>query len=604
MSRVFDGLPTGQWVCWDRPPMMYVCYDSDGCSYYPMDTGIESHGPLPLFSWEYTMCPDGRGGIYVTGGHDENNEVRVQDPYSVGHKPPFPDSFFGPMISELWRYDVRNNRWEEVDQQAWGPRQCVAARHSVYDPIHDCIIRTAACREGHSPRPPVPLRGWGTFGFWKYDISSRRWTWMRPFESIGPLTYDTRRNVVLGYKAGRVGEYDVHSNRADLRPAPATSPEGEGAFVYTPHQDLCLFYGFSGQTWVYDIDANEWTRRRTRLAPTPRRRFGFALDPDAGTAMLFGGVGKTGYLDDTWLYDMGENRWTQIDSPLRPEGRFWAGPGIVFEPATRAFVMYGGLARYPRVKARFATGDVWVFKLPDAQRPRRRKVGRPVRGDLPVPTGLVVSVRRSGRVELTWDRSPEAVSYRVRRVRIIGDDRAVAEKGFDAGRRTRYIDDPPSLPKRHYRYEVQAISAERVESGWSASAGTIPSAPERLSMTPDAERRTITLTWPANPEKGIVGYHIYRWVEPPFRFAFKADPELIVPVWWTFDERANPPERMQWVKVNDKPVRGTRFVDSGLKRATTWYYIRAVNALGVEGHYRTSYSMPVWRWYADARRFF
>ena len=95
-----ETLPTRRWVCVDRPPVMYVCYDSDGCSYYPMDTGIEAHGPFPVFSWEHAVAPDGRGGIYVTGGHDENRQVRVRDPYSVGHKEPFPDSFFGPMVSE------------------------------------------------------------------------------------------------------------------------------------------------------------------------------------------------------------------------------------------------------------------------------------------------------------------------------------------------------------------------------------------------------------------------------------------------------------------------------------------------------------------------
>ena len=123
-------------------------------------------------------------------------------------------------------------------------------------------------------------------------------------------------------------------------------------------------------------------------------------------------------------------------------------------------------------------------------------------------------------------------------------------------------------------------------------------------MNPNAARHSITLRWPANPERGLVGYNLYRWVEPPFRFAFRTEPELITPAWWTFDETTNPAERMKWVKVNDEPIADTRFVDKDLKRVTTWYYIRAVNVLGVEGHFRTSYSMPVWRWHTDARRFF
>jgi len=239
MKRLFDSLPAGEWVCWDRPPVMYVCYDSDGCSYYPMDTGIEAHGPFPLFSWEYALSADGRGGVYVTGGHDENRQVRVRDPYSVGHEEPFPDSFFGPMISELWHYDVRANAWREVKQAAWGPRQCVAARHMTYDPVHDCLVRTAACREGHSPRPPVPLRGWGGFGFWTYNLNAQRWTYMRPSEGMGPLTYDSRRSVILGCKDGRVGGPTTSTttpgpagsrrgarSRAAGSPSPSTPPPG------------------------------------------------------------------------------------------------------------------------------------------------------------------------------------------------------------------------------------------------------------------------------------------------------------------------------------------------------------------------------------------
>jgi hypothetical protein len=313
------------------------------------------------------------------------------------------------------------------------------------------------------------------------------------------------------------------------------------------------------------------------------------------------------------MYDLETNAWRRIDCAMHPEGRFWWGPGMVFEPVSRAFVLYGGLAKYPRVKARYATGDVWVFKLPPLARKRPRRLaapevqlGRSARPDPAAPGEPVVSVLGRRRVLITWPAAaePDVVRYRLRRLRVIGEDQFAGEKIIDAGRRTEYRDAPLGLPRRHYQYQVQAVNRVGVASGWSAPAGTIPSAPARLEMRPNAPRRSITLRWPANPEQGIVGYNLYRWVEPPFRFAFQSEPELIVPAWWTFDEKVNPSERMRWVKVNERPIASTRFVDRGLKLVTTWYYIRAVNALGVEGHFRTTYAMPVWRWYTDARRFF
>ncbi|MGQ9661846.1 MAG: kelch repeat-containing protein [Kiritimatiellia bacterium] len=612
LERVQLGnLPVCEWVCWDRPPVMYVCYDTDVCSYYPMDTGIEAHGPFPLFSWEYAMAADDRGSIYVTGGHDENLQVRVEDPYAVGHKPPFPDSFFGPMISEMWHYDVRRNAWREVDQQCWGPRQCIGGRHMTFARAHNCLIRMAACREGHTPRPPVPLRGWGLFGFWKFEIATRRWTWMLPFKNIGPLTYDSRRDKVLGYKEGQVGVYDVYSNAAFLLERPARAPAGEGAFVYDASQDICLFYGETGETWVYDIEKNEWFRRSCHREPPARSQFTFAMDPDTGTALLFGGKGSKGFQADTWLYSVEKNEWAEVRCSIRPEARFWAGPGMVFDRSNRAFVLYGGIARYPRVKARMATGDVWVFRLP----PRTQRAvhastllkSQPRGAAEPaVPKDLVVSVLGNDKVELSWKPSSDTdvIGYRVRRIRVVGDDRFVSERFFRAGPEAQFRDRPPRHPVWHYQYQVQAISRLGLASGWSAPASTIPSAPARLELFPDARRGAILLRWPANPEKGIIGYNIYRWVEPPFRFAYREQPELIVPVWWHFDPRKNPAERMQWVKVNEKPIRGTRYLDRGLKRLTTWYYIRAVNLLGVEGHFRTTYSLPVWRWYARRREFF
>ena len=70
------------------------------------------------------------------------------------------------------------------------------------------------------------------------------------------------------------------------------------------------------------------------------------------------------------------------------------------------------------------------------------------------------------------------------------------------------------------------------------------------------------------------------------------------------DREAQEMSRRVRIAANEKLIAGTRFVDRGLKLVTTWYYVRAVNKLGVEGHYRTSYSMPVWKWYTDARRYF
>lgn len=71
--------------------------------------------------------------------------------------------------------------------------------------------------------------------------------------------------------------------------------------------------GQLGETWTYDPANNAWTQRRSDPAPKARHGHALVYDPASKTLLLFGGgVGSTP-LDDTWIYDPDQDRWTMLD---------------------------------------------------------------------------------------------------------------------------------------------------------------------------------------------------------------------------------------------------------------------------------------------------
>src|SRR5262249_56693480 len=115
-----------------------------------------------------------------------------------------------------------------------------------------------------------------------------------------------------------------------------------------------------------------------------------------------------------------------------------------------------------------------------------------------------------------------------------------------------------------YRYEVfaylvTAVNRLGTESGPSPYALTIPSAPENVLCRERGD--TAELKWSPSPEKGVVGYHVYKLGKG----------------------------RWDIVRATEGPVRETAWSHRA-GRGTTRYWVVAVDALGQEGEP----SSPAW----------
>ena len=107
-----------------------------------------------------------------------------------------------------------------------------------------------------------------------------------------------------------------------------------------------------------------------------------------------------------------------------------------------------------------------------------------------------------------------------------------------------------------YAYIVKAVNRLGIESGPSPYALTLPSEPTHVL---NREKGALAeVKWSANPEKGIVGYRVYK-LEGTWKI----------------------------VRVTDEPIPQTTFSH---KSAQTRFWVVAVDALGQEGQP----SSPVW----------
>ena len=73
-------------------------------------------------------------------------------------------------------------------------------------------------------------------------------------------------------------------------------------------------------TWAFELGTNRWTNLNPKVRPPGRFDFALAYDARADRVILFGGRGTTP-LNDTWSYDRANNTWTDMNPASRPSSR-------------------------------------------------------------------------------------------------------------------------------------------------------------------------------------------------------------------------------------------------------------------------------------------
>ena len=239
--------------------------------------------------------------------------------------------------SQTWEYAPEADSWRSMENPHWGPvapspntiaRSCATSAYSTLD---ETIVQF-----GSNGRNDV----------WALDLKTKTWTQKLPNSSLSPV-----------FKRS----------------------ETTGAFVYDSVHDVFILFGGRctsdercasrgqplGDTWIYNLKSNTWTKMTPPVSPSPRMQHAMAFDSDNGVAVLFGGVtvdtyynkvDETNTLNDLWVYDYGSNTWTEITPPSSPPKRYIST--MVYDPLNRKAVLYGGNGSNGKGLA-----DVWHLSL-------------------------------------------------------------------------------------------------------------------------------------------------------------------------------------------------------------------------------------------------
>jgi hypothetical protein len=143
------------------------------------------------------------------------------------------------------------------------------------------------------------------------------------------------------------------------------SPRTGHAVVLDPVRDRMLLIGGAGvqiqqDTWAMSFTGATWTQLAPSGPPLPAR-YGHVAVYDAlrDRVLVFGGLGNSGYLNDTWALSLsgpGSPAWSELSTAGGPPSARYASAGV-YDPAGDRLVIFGGLDDGGK------QGEIWSLSL-------------------------------------------------------------------------------------------------------------------------------------------------------------------------------------------------------------------------------------------------
>jgi len=211
----------------------------------------------------------------------------------------------GNLLGDTWTYNVKTNTWTNMN-----PTDAPYPRHGIamaYDSKNKKVVLIG----------DKPWAGWVT-ETWTYDVTTNTWTKMEPSSmppSAANLEYDSANNVMVMLSYLTVSTYSLETNTWITKETPANQPSlrwhGVDAFAYDSENGLMIL--FSGylwdtppqDTWAYDVKENKWTNLNPSVMPPARGNHGLVYDSKNKVIVMFGGATTPTsgpLLGDTWIY--------------------------------------------------------------------------------------------------------------------------------------------------------------------------------------------------------------------------------------------------------------------------------------------------------------
>jgi hypothetical protein len=150
-----------------------------------------------------------------------------------------------------------------------------------------------------------------------------------------------------------------------------------------------LFGGFTGsynnETWVYDLSDNNWTQKNPSSKPSARHRHAMAYI-GGDRVLLFGGDDGD-YDGGTWVYDLSDDNWTQDANTSQPSARYDHGLSETSMDGSSYLLLFGGFDSVGN------DDETWTFGGGDYS--------------LPVELSSFTALSEAGKVILSWRTESE-----------------------------------------------------------------------------------------------------------------------------------------------------------------------------------------------------
>jgi uncharacterized SAM-binding protein YcdF (DUF218 family) len=145
-------------------------------------------------------------------------------------------------------------------------------------------------------------------------------------QTISPLQFLWRMSVTSGLISAALvlagAQPLVASTWEMLSPATAPPARAYAAMAYDPVSNKVVLFGGMGasanlnDTWAFD--GTTWTQLTTTGAPPVRNGATMAFDLPTRKLVLFGGFDTNKYLRDTWIFDGASSTWTEAQMASPP----------------------------------------------------------------------------------------------------------------------------------------------------------------------------------------------------------------------------------------------------------------------------------------------
>ncbi len=254
-------------------------------------------------------------------------------------------------FNDTWLYDPAEGAWTDLALAG-----SIPAPRALYQMAFDMAQGVAVLFGGTSDA--------GRYGdTWVFDPMTAAWSEVAAGEvapeprSAGAMVYDEEAQLIVMFGGvGDAGRFDdtwifdtVAATWAMVGPSePVPSARSGHAMAYDGFSgQIVLFGGYDGSnllddTWVFDLATNTWTEvSPAGEAPIARGNHCMAYDPYSGFIYLFGGSDGAEMLNDLWAYDLVANVWTEVTLiGTLPVGR--EQHTLVYDQGRGRLLLFGG----------------------------------------------------------------------------------------------------------------------------------------------------------------------------------------------------------------------------------------------------------------------